>query len=123
MSSNVMGGLSSIYVDPGCIFNWGQGMLNSNPLLVYSQDNIMHLNFGSPCIDAGNNFAPFLPETDCDGEPRIAFGNSGGTITQGSSSISKTGWPKVDIGADEYVFPGAEENSPGERYHAPARGR
>ncbi len=48
------------------------------------------LQVGSPCIDAGTNDAPKLPDKDFEDDPRIIDGDNDGTAT-------------VDIGADEYV--------------------
>ncbi len=48
-----------------------------------------HLLPGSPCIDAGTNTAPSIPEKDKDGANRIIDGNGDGTET-------------VDMGAYEY---------------------
>ncbi len=45
---------------------------NINPLFI-ATDNY-HLSVASPCIDAGSNDAPDLPETDKDGNPRIIAG-------------------------------------------------
>lgn len=63
--------------------------INSNPLL----NDTYHLKAGSPCIDAGNNSAPSIPEKDFDGAQRIIDGNSDGIKI-------------VDMGADEYQGPG-----------------
>jgi len=50
-----------------------------------------HLQSTSPCVDAGTNDDPELPDTDFEGHPRILDGNNDGTAT-------------VDMGVDE--FPG-----------------
>jgi hypothetical protein len=62
----------------------GEGDISADPMFVDPENSNWHLSFGSPCIDAGSNDAPGLPETDWDGEDRIANGI-------------------VDIGADEYL--------------------
>jgi len=61
-----------------------------NPLLVGGGN--YHLQPTSPCIDAGDNFAPSLPGTDFEGEPRVFDGDTvPGAV--------------VDMGADEYYVP------------------
>lgn len=47
----------------------GTGNINANPN--FAHGNNYHLEFGSPCIDAGTASAPLLPATDFDGNPRI----------------------------------------------------
>ena len=65
----------------------GTGNVNDDPLLT-SQ---LHLGYGSPCIDTGDNSAvPSGITTDLDGNPRIMDGDGNGTAT-------------VDMGAFEYV--------------------
>lgn len=55
------------------------------------EDNDYRLSPDSPCIDAGNNDALGLPETDIAGNRRIVYGGRGKTAT-------------VDIGAYEYYI-------------------
>jgi hypothetical protein len=51
-----------------------------------------HLQQGSPSIDAGDNLAPNLPDTDIDGNPRVLDGDGNGTAI-------------VDMGVDEFLAP------------------
>ena len=44
---------------------------NLDPLFVGATSGDYHLIGSSPCIDAGDNSAPALPETDKDGQPRL----------------------------------------------------
>ena len=64
--------------------------MNQDPLLTGN----LHLQAGSPCIDAGTAIAPGIPATDCDGQPR-------------TSGVAP------DIGADEVQPPGAGEGGGG----------
>ncbi len=64
--------------------------IDANPLFVATGDQDYHLQSFSPCIDKGTNQAPFLPDKDYDGEPRIYDGD------QDNKAI-------VDIGADEFI--------------------
>ncbi|MFC1991695.1 choice-of-anchor Q domain-containing protein [Chloroflexota bacterium] len=70
----------------------GSGNINANPLL----NATLHLMAGSPCIDAGNNFAPAIPATDFEGDPRL--------IDDPATPDTGLGTPHiVDMGADEYL--------------------
>jgi hypothetical protein len=80
--SDVEGGQSSVYVDPGCILNWGSGMIDADPLLVDPTNGDFHLTFISPCKDTGDNTA-VTDSIDYEGDMRIAYGT-------------------VDMGADEF---------------------
>jgi len=72
------------------------GNIRQDPLFLDPDNGDFHLGQGSPCIDAGTNDAPALPDTDFEGDPRII----------GSAP---------DMGADEY----AKGNGDGvTRYHA-----
>jgi hypothetical protein len=62
----------------------GEGDISADPVFADLGEGDFHLKAGSPCIDAGSNSAPGLPETDWDSEDRVADGI-------------------VDIGADELV--------------------
>ncbi|RKY41312.1 MAG: hypothetical protein DRP81_08545, partial [Candidatus Omnitrophota bacterium] len=44
---------------------------NQDPLFIDSDNGNYHLRANSPCIDAGTNDAPELPDTDKNGNPRI----------------------------------------------------
>ncbi len=49
----------------------GKGNIDANPLFVDSNAGDYRLQYGSPCIDAGDPNAPALPLFDKDGNPRV----------------------------------------------------
>ena len=84
--SDVQGG--SERIEGSGQLNWGSGNIDADPLFVYPEGGDYHLLPGSPCIDAGNNFAlPANLLTDLDGVARLAddpdtpdTGNSDGSV-------------------------------------------
>ena len=66
----------------------GEGNISADPMFVGAGD--YHLQDGSPCIDAGTNSAPALPDTDKDGNLRIvgAAVDMGAYEWQGPSVIT-----------------------------------
>ncbi len=68
----------------------GTGNINVDPLFVDPSLGDLHLQSGSPCIDAGYNYAPSLPTYDFEGDFRRLDGNG-------------DGWAVVDMGVDEYA--------------------
>ena len=59
-------------------FMRGEGNISADPMFVNPSAGDYHLKAGSPCIDAGNNGALALPETDFDGNPRVVDGDADG---------------------------------------------
>jgi hypothetical protein len=97
--SDVKGGMTSVYVDPGSTLNWGAGMIDDDPLCRDPAADDFHLMatacgdaLDSPCIDAGD---PSIIDTllDCSwglGTTRSDMGAYGGG---GSAS-------GIDVGPD-----------------------
>ena len=80
-------------VQAGTGQSWfGTGCIEADPCFVDAAAGDLHIAAAtSPCVDAGDNAAPYLPETDLAGNPRVINGN------WDSAAV-------VDIGA--YEFPG-----------------
>jgi len=85
----------------------GTGNINADPMFVDSANGDLHLQQGSPCIDAGDNSAPALPTTDIDGDNRRIDDPKVADTGNGTAPI-------VDMGADEYVP--KEEDFPWEMF-------
>jgi hypothetical protein len=66
----------------------GEGNIDADPRFADPNHGDIHLGAGSPCVDAGANAAPDLPDYDFEGDPRIIDGNNDGE-------------PIVDMGVDE----------------------
>jgi parallel beta-helix repeat protein/predicted outer membrane repeat protein len=70
----------------------GEGNIDVDPLFVDPDIDNFRFREGSPCIDAGTNSVPDIPDTDFGGNARIVDGDGDGT-------------PRADMGANEYFDP------------------
>ena len=68
------------------------GNISANPLFANPTQGDYRLQPASPSIDAGDNTAPHLPDTDIEGDPRLLDGDDDGT-------------PIIDMGVDEVLLP------------------
>lgn len=80
--SDVKGGQTSVHLESGNTLNWGDGMIDADPMFVDSENHDFHLTYSSPCKDVGDN-SPLSEIIDMEGDPRIAY-------------------ETVDMGADEF---------------------
>jgi predicted outer membrane repeat protein len=69
----------------------GAGNIDADPLFADPGNGDFHLQYGSPCIDSGDNAAPDLPPNDFEGDIRIIDGD-------------RDGVPAVDMGVDEVLL-------------------
>jgi parallel beta-helix repeat protein len=65
--SDVEGGQDSAFVDEGCTLNWGDGMIDEDPLFMTYKGFDYLLGVGSPCIDTGD---PSIEDGISDWHPR-----------------------------------------------------
>jgi predicted outer membrane repeat protein len=97
---------------PGVI-QWGPGNIHDDPLFIDLGNDNLRLYDGSPCIDAGANFAlpPDIHDLDDDGDTaeRTPLDIDGELRFSDDPATPNTGVPDppdypdiVDIGADEY---------------------
>ena len=82
--SDVEDGPALVFLESGCVVNWGSSMIDSDPRFVDAAGEDFHLTILSPCRDAGAGSIVTEP-LDFEGDPRIALGN-------------------VDMGADEFWY-------------------
>jgi len=62
----------------------GEGNIDAAPRFVKPKDADFRLRPGSPCIDAGDNSAPDLPDRDIGGMHRIMYGGKSLTVDMGA---------------------------------------
>jgi len=109
--SDVEGGQAAVFVKNGSTLNWGDGMIDADPLFVDAAGGDFHIPFDSPCRSAGDRLAPRLPEIDFEGDSRtglFAYPDIGadefhthfyisGPVVSGSSARGViVGWPKTN---------------------------
>lgn len=73
--------------------------IDSDPSFMNPAGGDYHLKIDSPCIDAGDNAAEALPETDMEGNPRIISG----TVDMGAYEYEEHALPLVRIDAVDAV--------------------
>jgi parallel beta-helix repeat protein len=89
----------------------GTGNIDSDPFFVDPDEDDFHILYTSPCIDSGNNSAPYIPNEDFEGDPRIAWS---GTVDMGADEfythLYYTGFaiPGGSVEARLIGFPGTE---------------
>lgn len=93
--SNVQGGVDGLLVGAGCTLNWGAGMISDDPGLLDPAGGDFHILFTSPCVDSGDNDAPYLPDEDIEGEARVFDGNYDqlSVVDMGSDEF----WPAIQV--------------------------
>jgi len=85
--TDVGGGAPSFHWEPGSSITIGLGNVDADPLFVDPGSADYHLQFTSPCINAGDPYYVLEPdETDIDGESRVMRG-------------------RIDMGVDEVPYP------------------
>lgn len=99
--SDVEGGMASVYVETGSILNWGDGMIDDDPLCRNPAVNDFHLMatacgdaLDSPCIDAGD---PSVIDTLLDCSWGLATERSDMGAYGGGGGGSPSG---IDVGSD-----------------------
>lgn len=80
--SDVKDGTFSVFVDLSCTMDWGDGMIDGDPLFVDSANHDYHLTAFSPCKDNGDQ-STVAHRYDFEGDPRFAH-------------------ESIDMGADEF---------------------
>jgi predicted outer membrane repeat protein len=117
--SDVQGGEAQVYVDEGAELIWGEHNIDADPLFVDPdgpdddpntwEDNDFHLSAGSPCIDAGCNWAvpPDTADLDDDGDTTeytpLDLDGEGRFFDEPNTDDTGCGCPPVvDMGAYEF---------------------
>jgi uncharacterized membrane protein len=92
---DLSGGIGGVVNVGGGVVNSDGSNIESDPYFINPALRELQLNSASPCIDAGNNMAPYLPTIDRDGLPRKVDVSSVPDTGNGTAPI-------VDMGAYEY---------------------
>jgi hypothetical protein len=81
--SNIHGGQSAAYVERSCLLNWGDGIIEAEPLFLDEVNADYHLTPSSPCIDTGDPVSDYSRELTPDGDVvnMGAYGNTAEAAT------------------------------------------
>lgn len=71
----------------------GVGDISVDPMIADASYGNLHIQPGSPCIDAGWNEAPAMGDQDIDGQPRVQ--PAGGTVDIGADESDGTAWDLI----------------------------
>jgi hypothetical protein len=106
---NIEDAEAAVHVDHGATLLWGPGNIDADPLFVDPGESDYHLAAGSPCIDAGCNWAvpPDVSDLDDDGDTDeitpLDLDGEGRFFDDPDTPDAGCGWPPiVDMGAYEF---------------------
>jgi hypothetical protein len=112
---DIQGGSSAADVGETCTLNWGPGNIDADPLFVNPENGHLRLALGSPCIDAGCNWAvpPDTADLDDDGDTNeytpLDLGGKGRFFDDPYTADTGCGCPPiVDMGAYEFGWTGPQ---------------
>jgi hypothetical protein len=97
--SNIQGGQTGIWADQPSSLRWGEGNIDTDPLLVADGTGVYHLRADSPCINAGD---PGV------GASTESLAPAGGALAAAPLDVfgrSRVVNGRMDMGAEEFVFP------------------
>jgi len=106
-----------------CIEGWtggGDGNTARNPQFISAPNNDYRLSATSPCIDAGDNNAPNLSETDLAGNRRVLFGGKSHTVDMGACEFNlavSTGPGSIDLTFPTHLTWAGRDLDAGPRVH------
>ena len=107
--SDVQGGQDSIVTNDNGTVSWGNGNINVDPRFVNPENGDFHLQWGSPCIDAGDPTSDYSNEPEPNGD-RINMGAYGNTA---EATVAALKFPvSPDTTAQEDTFYYAEFSVP-----------
>jgi len=69
--SDVEGGMNSVFLESGASLIWGAFMIDAPPSFADPGSDDYHLTITSPCVNAGDDFASYIPADDFEGDLRI----------------------------------------------------
>jgi len=81
----------------------GDTNIDLDPRFVDPSAGDLHLQPGSPCIDAGYNDAPNLPTDDFEGDPRLGDGDGDGYAVVDMGVYEYYPWIWVEISVTPYI--------------------
>lgn len=86
---NLEGGMAETYLENGFPLIDMGGNIDEAPMFADPESRDFHLLWDSPCLDAGTNYAPDLPDKDLDGYDRVMFGKTSDDADMGAYEFGR----------------------------------